>query len=65
MKTHSYQTHSYISTLAKIREKRQEAIAAEMHSDAAHWRNCEVALEQMAQGPRRWGPEICLADNER
>lgn len=56
--------HSFVSTLNLMRGKRFNSAARGYHGDAAHWRNCEIALEQMCHGEMRWGVPLCIDARE-
>lgn len=54
--------HSFYKTLRITQADRQAFLALGDYSSAAHMRNCEIALERMANQdePERWGRFVCI-----
>lgn len=65
--------YSFVSTLAFAKAKRADALAHGLTQDAAHWKNCQIALERIVNDPGtssgmgnglRWGVPLTLDEKE-
>ena len=54
--------HSFHKTLRMVQADRQAYLNLGDYANAAHMRNCEVALERLCNynEPERWGRFVCV-----